>query len=76
MKEFMEYLVGRLVDEPDAVEVVEERDADCVTFTIHVAQPDIGKVIGRRGRIIDAVRLVARGATARSGGRVVVDVAD
>lgn len=76
MVELLEYLARRLVDEPDAVRVEElEEDGDLV-LRLHVAEDDVGKVIGRQGRIARALRTVVRAAAAREQRRVLVEIAD
>jgi hypothetical protein len=70
----VEYLTRGLVDEPNAVSVrATERDR-VVFIEVRVAAADVGKVIGRRGRIIGAIRAVAKAAAVRAGRRVVVEL--
>ena len=70
------YLARQLVDDPDAVSVEElERDGDLVV-RLHVAEEDRGKVIGRRGRMAQALRTVVRAAGAHSNRRVTLEIAD
>ena len=64
MKELLEYLARNLVDDPDAVEVTEEEDDRGVVLTLRVAPDDMGKVIGRGGRMARAIRAVVRAAAA------------
>ena len=74
--DIVEYLARRLVDEPDAVRVEEvERDGDLV-LQLHVAKDDVGKVIGRQGRIARALRSVVRAGGARQRRRLVLEIAD
>ena len=76
MRELVEFLVRALVEEPDRVEVEEfEEDGDLV-LEVSVAEGDLGRVIGRGGRIANAIRTVARAAGARGERRVVVDILD
>ena len=76
MAELLAYLARELVDDPDAVRVdAEERDGALV-LRLHVAPDDIGKVIGRGGRIVRALRTVVRASAAREGRRVLVEIAD
>jgi uncharacterized protein len=76
MRELIEYLVRALVDDPEAVEVEEfEEDGDLVV-EVSVADDDLGRVIGRGGRIANALRVVARAAGAREDRRVIVDILD
>lgn len=74
MKEFIEYVARSLVDEPDAVQVDEEWHGDRVIFHLVVAEPDKGKVIGKQGRIANAVRTLLKVAAAGDGGRASLDI--
>ena len=75
-KEIVEYLARRLVDEPDEVSVEEiERNGD-VVLQLHVAKDDVGKVIGRQGRIARALRTIVRASASRSSYRVLVEIVD
>lgn len=70
------FLALRLVDEPEKVEV-EGRETDSrVDLTLRVAPGDVGKVIGRRGRIVKAIRTVIKAASVKANKRVNVEVAD
>ena len=72
--ELVEYLARRLVDEPDAVRVEEvEREGDLV-IELYVAKDDVGKVIGRQGRIARALRTVVRASAARRSGRTMLEI--
>jgi hypothetical protein len=74
--ELLAYLARELVDDPEAVRVeAEERDGSLVLL-LHVAPDDIGKVIGRGGRIVRALRTVVRASAVREGQRVLVEIAD
>ena len=74
MAEIVEYLARRLVDEPDAVRVEEvDRDGDTV-LQLYVAPDDVGKVIGRQGRIARALRTVVRASAAREDRRVLLEI--
>jgi predicted RNA-binding protein YlqC (UPF0109 family) len=76
MTELLEFLVRALVEEPDAVEVEElEQDGDLV-YEISVAEGDLGRVIGKGGRIANAIRTIAKAAAVRLDRRVVVDILD
>jgi predicted RNA-binding protein YlqC (UPF0109 family) len=70
------FLAKKIVEEPDAVRV-EEVDADGdLLLRLHVAEADRGKVIGRRGRMVQALRTLARAAGARSDRRVLLEIAE
>jgi predicted RNA-binding protein YlqC (UPF0109 family) len=77
VEELLEYLVRALVDHPDEVEVegFDEEDGTIV-LELHVAGDDTGKVIGRGGRTVAALRTVMKAAAVRDGQRVLVDVVD
>jgi len=74
--ELVEYLARRLVDEPDEVRVEElEREGDLV-IELYVAKDDVGKVIGRQGRIARALRTVVRASAARRSGRTLLEIVE
>jgi predicted RNA-binding protein YlqC (UPF0109 family) len=76
LAELLAELARRLVDDPDAVHVEEiERDGAHV-LQLHVAKDDVGKVIGRQGRIARALRTIVRAGAARSSYRVLVEIVD
>ena len=75
MAELVEYLARRLVDEPDAVRVEESEREGAVVLTLHVAQDDVGKVIGRQGRVARALRAVVRAGATRRRQRVLLEIA-
>jgi uncharacterized protein len=74
--ELLEYLARRLVDEPDAVRVEQVEEHDTLVLRLHVAQDDLGKVIGRQGRIARALRTVVRAGSARERRRVQLEIVD
>lgn len=74
MKNLIELLVKALVDEQDQVEIVEVSRDDAVTYEVHVAPGDLGKVIGKDGKIANAIRTVAKAAAIRGGKKVFVDI--
>ena len=76
MVELLEYLARQLVDEPDAVRVEEIDDGEDLVLLLHVAEGDVGKVIGRQGRIARALRTIVRAAAVREQRRVLVEIAD
>ncbi|HEX3172724.1 MAG TPA: KH domain-containing protein [Solirubrobacterales bacterium] len=76
MSELLEFLVRALVEDPEAVEVEElEEDGDLI-YEISVAQDDLGRVIGKGGRIANAIRTIAKAAAVRLDRRVIVDILD
>jgi predicted RNA-binding protein YlqC (UPF0109 family) len=74
MKEFLEYVARSLVDKPDAVEVEVEEEADEVSLVLTVDQEDMGRVIGRDGRIANAIRSLLRVMGARDGRHVELEI--
>jgi predicted RNA-binding protein YlqC (UPF0109 family) len=76
MKELLEYLARELVDNPDAVQVTESQNDRGVLLQLHVDPDDMGKVIGRGGRIARAIRQVVKAAAIRDGVYVHVDIVD
>jgi predicted RNA-binding protein YlqC (UPF0109 family) len=77
MKELLEELVRRLVDEPQAVSVEQfEEDDGTVVLELAVADDDYGKVIGRGGRTANALRTVVKAAAVRENRRVLVDIVE
>jgi predicted RNA-binding protein YlqC (UPF0109 family) len=76
MVELLAYLARELVDDPDSVRVDTEEREDVLVLVLHVAADDVGKVIGRQGRIARALRTLVRASAAREGRRVLVEIAD
>jgi len=76
MAELLEYLARQLVDEPDAVRVERVEEDDTVVLRLHVAQEDLGKVIGRQGRIARALRTIVRAGGTRDRRRVQFEIVD
>ena len=74
MVELVEYLAKSLVDDPDQVKIVEKTLDDTVILELTVAEGDMGKVIGKHGRIAKAIRTVVKAASAKSGKKYTVDI--
>jgi predicted RNA-binding protein YlqC (UPF0109 family) len=75
--ELLEYLARRLVDDPDAVQIERaEREDGVVVLRLSVAPDDVGKVIGRQGRIARALRTLVRASAARTRERVTVEIVE
>ncbi len=76
MKELLTYIVQNLVDHPDEVSVT-EREADGeIVFEVRVADGDMGKVIGRQGRIVKQIRILMKAVAQKQGKKVSVEVLD
>ena len=76
MEALLEYLAKSLVDKPDEVRVVRTERDDALVLQLHVAPDDVGKVIGRQGRIARALRTVVRASGAKTGDRVLVEIVE
>jgi uncharacterized protein len=76
LAELLAFLARRLVDDPDAVRVEEEEREDATVLRLHVAKDDVGKVIGRQGRIARALRAIVRAGGARQRRRLILEIAD
>ncbi|MDO4804722.1 MAG: KH domain-containing protein [Lachnospiraceae bacterium] len=74
MRELVEVIAKSLVDNPDEVVVTEKEDGDSVVLELKVASQDMGKVIGRQGRIAKAIRSVVKAASTRIDKKVTVDI--
>ena len=76
MKELVEVIAKALVDDPDSVVVNEREDKKTMILDVHVADSDMGKVIGKQGRIAKAIRSVVKAAAAKEDKKVIVDIMD
>ena len=74
MKDLVEFIAKALVDQPDKVEVKETEGETVTILEIKTAQEDVGKVIGREGRIANSIRTIAKAAAAKQQKRVTVEI--
>jgi predicted RNA-binding protein YlqC (UPF0109 family) len=74
VKELIEYMAKSLVDEPDEVYVEESRGYRSIVLELHVAPDDMGRVIGKGGRVANAMRALLRVAALREGKRVSLEI--
>lgn len=76
MKELVEVIAKALVDYPDQVTVTEteKENENAIVLELHVAQSDMGKVIGKQGRIAKAIRSVVKAAASKEDKKVIVDI--
>ncbi|MBO4848448.1 MAG: KH domain-containing protein [Clostridia bacterium] len=74
MAELVEYIAKNLVDDPDSVKVVSKQGEDAVVIELTVAKDDMGKVIGKQGRIAKAIRTVVRAASVKSETKYIVEI--
>ena len=75
MKELVEVITKALVDDPESVVVTEREEKKATVLEVRVADSDMGKVIGKQGRIAKAIRSVVKAAAAKEDKKVVVDIA-
>jgi hypothetical protein len=77
MRDLVEFVVRSLVEDPDAVRVTELEEDTGTVLEVHVADGDLGRVIGREGRVANAIRTLAKAAaTAQDAGRVMVEIVE
>ena len=76
MKDLLIYIAQNLVDNPDEVSVVERESGGETVFELRVAPSDMGKVIGRQGRIAKEIRTIVKTVAQRNGERITVDIVD
>ena len=76
MKELIEYIAKALVDHPDQVRVEEITGARSIIYELSVAPSDMGRVIGKHGRVANAMRSLLRVASARSGKRAILEIVE
>ncbi|OQY23744.1 MAG: RNA-binding protein [Anaerolineaceae bacterium 4572_32.1] len=74
MKELVEYIAKSLVDDPSQVSVTEIKGSSSVIYELRVAQEDMGRVIGKSGRVANAMRTLLRVVAARQGKRVTLEI--
>ena len=74
MKDLVEVIAKALVDNPDEVVVTEKEDGKNITLELHVAADDMGKVIGKQGRIAKAIRSVVKAASSKDNKKVDVEI--
>ena len=76
MKDLVEVITKALVDDPDSVVVTEREEKKSIVLEVRVADSDMGKVIGKQGRIAKAIRSVVKAAAAKEDKKVIVDILD
>jgi predicted RNA-binding protein YlqC (UPF0109 family) len=74
MRELVEYIAKSLVDNPDEVRVTEREEENAFVIKVTVAEGDMGKVIGKQGRIAKAIRTVVKAATMKSPKKHIVEI--
>ena len=76
MRDLVEVIAKALVDDPESVEVTEKTEGKTIIIEVRVADSDMGKVIGKQGRIAKAIRSVVKAASSNMDKKVVVDIID
>ena len=76
MKDLIEQIARILVENPDSVSVEEKEEEDVKVYELKVAESDLGRVIGREGRIAKAMRVIVRSAAARHGEKATIEIID
>lgn len=76
MKKLLEYILTSIVEEPEEVKIEESEENGVINYTISVAKDDMGKVIGKNGKIIKAIRNVAKIPAVKSNKRIYINLAD
>jgi len=76
MKNLLTYIVQSLVDKPDEVSVTERAAGSDTVFEVRVADGDMGKVIGRQGRVVKEIRILMKAVAQRKGKKVSVEILD
>ena len=74
MKDLIEYIAKSLASRPDDVKVTEEMEEDRVVLKLEVAEEDKGKIIGRQGRVAQAMRILLRVSAVKNGTRAVLEI--
>ena len=76
MRDFIEYIAKQLVDNPEAVSLVDEEKEGKIVFKLKVGEADVGKIIGRKGRTAQAMRVLLSAVAAKNGKRAILEVLD
>lgn len=76
MKQVLYDIVSGIVNNPENINIVEKQDGDTVILNLMVDESDLGKVIGKSGRIAKAIRTVIKAVAGREGKRVIVDISE
>lgn len=76
MKEFLEFIIKNLVENQEAVSITESQRDDVIVFEIKVEQSDMGRIIGKQGRIAKAIRTLSKAISAKENKKVLIDIVD
>ncbi len=76
MKEFLSFILSHLVEHPEEMDIRQGEDGDVIYFIVSLRDTDAGRVIGKRGRTINALRNVLSAAASKHGKRVLLEIAE
>jgi hypothetical protein len=76
MNDFVVFIASHLVDNPEKISLEQEDREDKVVFRLHVAEHDVGKVIGKKGRTAQSLRILLAAVAARQGKRAILEIAE
>jgi predicted RNA-binding protein YlqC (UPF0109 family) len=76
MHDFVVFIASHLVDQPEKIALEHEEREDKIVFRLRVAEPDIGKVIGKKGRTAQSLRILLAAVAARQGKRAILEIAE
>ncbi len=76
MRELIEYIAKALVDNPDSVTVKAIEGGKTVVYELHVGKDDMGKIIGKKGSTVNAIRTILTGASVKEGKRAILEIVD
>lgn len=76
MKDLIEYIARSLVDDPTQVVITEKRQGGSISYQLKVAKEDMGRVIGKGGRVANSIRVLLRVAAAKGNAKVSLDIVD
>jgi predicted RNA-binding protein YlqC (UPF0109 family) len=76
MNDFVVFIASHLVDNPEKISLEQEDREDKIVFRLHVAEHDVGKVIGKKGRTAQSLRILLAAVAARQGKRAILEIAE
>ncbi len=74
IKEFVEYLVKLIVDKPEEIEIAEKRGEQVIIFEVRANKQDFGKILGKHGKNIQAIRTLVNSVSAKAGKRTIIEI--
>jgi hypothetical protein len=74
IKEFVEYLIKLIVDKPEEIEIAEKRGEQVIIFEVRANKQDFGKILGKHGKNIQAIRTLVNSVSAKAGKRSIIEI--